>query len=171
MVDIIEIREQILAAKEFRWEKQQNFVQMYDRTVISFKFNVPSWPKTSSEILKAFEKVLYSFENFFTKKKHLKITLLETNNTVLGPEAFFICDEAAAVVKKLTIVFEETNIIGRLLDIDVITTKGNTVDRATKRKCFLCDNIAILCMREGNHTIDELRHYFDKKISEYLGKK
>ena len=171
MFDINEIREQILAAKEFRWEKQQKYIQEYNRSVVSFRFNIPAWPKTSSEILRAFELALHSFEEFIIQNGQKNLTLLETNNTVLGPEAFFICNDDAIAIKKLTIIFEESNFVGRLLDIDVISKTGKTMDRTTKRKCFLCDNIAIICMRAENHTVEELRQFFDKKISEFLEKK
>ena len=167
--EIDTIREHILQAKESRWKKQLEFVKQYQTPIISFKFNVPSWPKNSTKITIAFDYSLEEFIDFFKKTStKTKLILLETNTTALGPEAFFQIKEDPTKVKALAIQFESEHFIGRLLDIDVLDTNGSPIERSIKRQCYLCDNVAIHCMREEKHTVNELRLYFDEKLKKYI---
>lgn len=166
--EIETIKKQILQAREIRWIKQHNFKREYNSTIISFKFNIPSWPKNSLEIKKAFQKSRFSFCSYM-KNNHQEISLLEQNETILGPEAFFLAKEDPVKIKKISIKFEESYTIGRLLDIDVLDPHSELhVERGTLRKCFLCNKIAIHCMREETHTPIELRLFFDSLLKDFL---
>ena len=168
MTEIEAIQKQILRAKEIRWIKQHNLKRNHKSTIISFKFNVPSWPKNSLEIKKAFQKSSFAFCSYM-KNNHQEISLLEQNETILGPEAFFLGKEDPVKVKKLSIEFEESSTIGRLLDIDILGPHSDQhVERGTKRKCYLCNNIAIHCMRENTHTPIELRLFFDTLLKKFV---
>ncbi len=168
MTEIEAIQKQILQAKEVRWIKQHNLKREYESTIISFKFNIPSWPKNSIEIKKAFQKSRFGFCSYM-KNNHQELSLLEQNETILGPEAFFLAKEDPAKIKKLSIKFEESYIIGRLLDIDVLGPHSDQhIERGTKRKCYLCNNIAIYCMREKKHTPIELRLFFDTLLKNFV---
>jgi len=166
--EIETIQKQILQAKEIRWIKQHNFKREYESTIISFKFNIPSWPKNSLETEKAFQKSRFDFCSYM-KNNHQEISLLEQNETILGPEAFFLAKGNPEKVKELSIKFEESYIVGRLLDIDVLGPHSDQhIERGTKRKCYLCDKIAIHCMREENHTPIELRLFFDTLLKNFV---
>lgn len=165
--EIETIQKQILQAKESRWNKQQEFIQKYHSTIISFKFNIPSWPKNSNGIQNAFQKSRLDFCSYM-KNSNQEVTLLEINESVLGPEAFFLSSEDSALMKKLAMHFEESYPIGRLLDIDVLDVSGQPVERSIKRKCYLCTSIAIYCMRERKHTPIELRDFFDTVLKEFF---
>ncbi len=168
MTEIEAIQKQILRAKEIRWIKQHNFKQEYKSTIISFKFNIPSWPKNSLEIREAFQKSKFSYCSYM-KKNHKEISLLEQNETILGPEAFFLAKDGPVKVKKSSIDFEENFTIGRLLDIDVLGPNSDShIERETKRKCYLCNNIAIYCMRENTHSQIELRLFFDTLLKKFV---
>ena len=58
------IRMKILEIKEKRWQKQVELVKKFKVNLISFKLNVPSWPKSSHEIFRAFDKSLIDFQKF-----------------------------------------------------------------------------------------------------------
>ncbi|MFW9924473.1 MAG: citrate lyase holo-[acyl-carrier protein] synthase [Candidatus Thorarchaeota archaeon] len=161
------IREQILDAKEKRWLKQQKIINKYQTTLISFKFNIPSWPKISSDIETAFHLVFTSFQNLL-KSYNINFEVIDQENTIVGPEAFLISKYASEKMKIITIQFEESTSIGRLLDIDVLTPQGIPIERTTKRTCYLCNNIAIDCMRINRHSSIDARIFFDKVINDFL---
>ncbi|HUU78145.1 MAG TPA: citrate lyase holo-[acyl-carrier protein] synthase [candidate division Zixibacteria bacterium] len=154
------VRKKILDAKEQRWIKQLAFLKKYRTTICSFKFNVPSWPKESPQITKAWEKALIDFE-FFLKENKINYEILEKNQTILGPEAFLKTTMNSSNFKKWTIKFEENYVIGRLIDIDVLDINAKPIEREIKRKCFICNDLAIICIRANKHTPEEVRKIFD----------
>ncbi len=161
------IRLEILDAKEKRWLKQKALVSKSKLNLISFKFNIPSWPKKSSTINRTFKIALRDF-HLFLDKKRVNYKTENSSDTLLGPETFLLSSVDTQELKNLAIDFEETHHIGRLLDLDVINTNGEALERKTKRQCYLCGEIAITCMRNLTHSPEELREYFDHKIREYL---
>ncbi|MBP3202238.1 MAG: citrate lyase holo-[acyl-carrier protein] synthase [Bacteroidales bacterium] len=105
-------------------------------------------------------------DKFGSVLQHVQVKDLET-----GYEAYLIVPLPAALVKKMTSEIEETHPIGRLMDIDVITSEG-PLDRAAiglpPRRCLLCDNEARYCMRAKTHTPEELWARINHLIKTYL---
>ncbi|NPE07383.1 MAG: citrate lyase holo-[acyl-carrier protein] synthase [Asgard group archaeon] len=167
MSDLNDLRWQILDAKEERWLKQKAFVNLYKSTLIVFKMNIPSWPKISTDILVVFHKSLEIFKENLTSSK-IAFRLIEIQETLLGPEAFISTKMNANDIKDLAIHFEEYHNIGRFFDVDVIDNTGKMIERKIKRKCFLCSEQAIDCMRNQRHSPEEIKEYFDEKIANYL---
>ena len=167
MSNLDRIRLEILETKEKRWLKQKEIVSKSNKNLRSFKFNIPSWPKRSPIIELAFKRSQSDFYQFLDKKR-IGYTIIESTITVLGPEFFILSSLEAQELKDLAVDFEETHHIGRLIDLDVIKVNGKAIERKTKRQCYLCNEIAITCMRNLTHSPEELREYFDKKIREYL---
>ncbi len=158
-----EIQKQILDAKENRWIKQQNYLKEHGSTIMSFKLNIPHWPKCSEMITSAFDISLRNFSELLTEKNIL-FNFLSREETALGPEAFIHCKEVSNKIKEITVNFEEEYTIGRLLDLDVLGQDGKPLERTTKRLCLICSDISINCMRTGKHTSKEVREVFDKMI-------
>ena len=167
MNDLDKIRLEILDAKEKRWLKQKEVISKTKMNLISFKFNIPSWPKSSELITLAFSRITKQFLQFLDKNE-INYSINKSDNTSLGPELVMLSENDASILKKLAVEFEESHTIGRLLDIDIINTSYNSIDREIKRQCYFCGKIAIICMREQIHTPEELREYFDIKIDSYL---
>ena len=167
MTDLDEIRRQILDAKETRWKKQIAYIDQFHSTIVSFKFNIPSWPKNSELIDGAWEKSFQSFRTFL-EKNQVSYDVLENIETVLGPETLLKVEMSAVEFKKLAIKFEESYSIGRLLDVDVISTDKTPIDRSVKRQCYICDDISINCLRSGKHTPIEAREKFDELLKQNL---
>ncbi|MHA1505441.1 MAG: citrate lyase holo-[acyl-carrier protein] synthase [Candidatus Heimdallarchaeota archaeon] len=163
MSDQKEIQKQILDAKENRWIKQQNYLKEHGSTIMSFKLNIPHWPKYSEKITSAFDISLRNFLKLLTEKKIL-FNVLSQEETALGPEAFIHCNEVSNKIKEITVNFEEEYTIGRLLDLDVLGQDGKPLERTTKRLCLICSDISINCMRTGKHTSKKVREVFDKII-------
>ena len=164
---IKEIQKKILDAKEQRWQFSQDFIKKNNQLLCSFKFNIPSWPKKSEAILKSFEKAFKDFL-LYLKDKNVEIIIIKETNTEIGPEIFFTTNQNPNFLKEIAIEFESNNLVGRLLDIDVIDRNGQQIERVSKRKCFLCENNAFYCMRLNKHSIEEIRLFFDNKLESYL---
>ena len=94
--------------------------------------------------------------------------MLEQSNP-LGPIGLICTSKSAVKAKKLSCDFEESQKIGRILDIDVFASNAKAISREKKRQCFLCSNPAFECMRAGTHSEKELRDFVDSLINEYLG--
>ncbi|NHJ85768.1 MAG: citrate lyase holo-[acyl-carrier protein] synthase [Asgard group archaeon] len=167
MNSLEKIQQKILSAKEERWLYQIKLLKKFNQAVLVLKYNIPNWPKESNEITNAFHFVHLDFIDFLVKL-NIQFTLTKRKETILGPESFFVSPIDPSKLKKLAIDFEENYIIGRLLDIDVLALDEKPIERKTKRSCYICDDLAINCMRTSKHSPEEAREFFDRKITQYL---
>ena len=123
MSDLENIRKQILEAKEIRWKKQKKFIDRYKSSVITYKMNIPSWPKMSPTILHAFLRSFVDFTKILTDAE-LDFRIVEINHSPVGPEAFLISKVDALALKNLSIKFEEHHYLGRFFDVDILDFSG-----------------------------------------------
>ncbi|MEA3504586.1 MAG: triphosphoribosyl-dephospho-CoA synthase [Bacteroidota bacterium] len=163
--------EKILSAKEQRAEMRQKFAQKGFAS-ISLSLNIPSYPKSNEEIKKFFLLIKTELEDYFLAHRILLVKQEEITLTDSAGD-FFIVPIASQLkdilkIKALCELFEIGNSLGRIIDIDVVDSKGNPVSSGKLKKCFLCDLPAIECMRNANHTKQELRNYIEKQIVGYL---
>lgn len=71
--------------------------------------------------------------------------------------------------KRTSVSIEENHPLGRFIDIDVtLCGEEKSLNRASMRKCFLCDNPAFVCGRAGTHTAEELLDYFKDSTEKYF---
>lgn len=107
------------------------------------------------------DKNLPGTSNFFdwgsTRLRALLPGLREvrTDRDLLGPWALFHCDAGPACVKGIGVLLESANSAGRLLDLDVFDPLGKGVGRREldlpPRRCLLCDEPAVDCIRLRRH--------------------
>ena len=104
-----------------------------------------------------------------------------------GAEAFFIVahkstqNEVHKIIsvtelKKVLVECEESHVLGRLWDMDVITQDPNShhyrpISRndlgLEPRQCFICHRSAKACARSRKHSLLELQQYIEKTVNEY----
>lgn len=86
--------------------------------------------------------------------------LLATDRDALGHFALRVVDADPLAVKRLCIGIEESHPAGRLLDLDVYACETVQIGRASlglpARRCLVCDQPAVDCMRTRRHTISEV---------------
>ena len=107
--------------------------------------------------------------SYFTKKiqnlgaKELNLFLSSDGDTVVGKTT------DGKNLKQLAVDLEETDTLGRFIDIDV-TLKGKeeSLSRGNMRKCFLCSNPAFVCGKNKTHTIKELLDFFNNKTQQEI---
>lgn len=146
--------ENILRAREERdaLEKKLLFENKAD-TMITVRANYPGSEKNTvqSHIISYFT-FLQVIKNF----SHIKIFYSLTSEGLLF---FILTHEKPIAVKQKTVEIEENFFLGRLADIDV-RNKTKIFSRSdlgkSERKCLLCNQRAVLCVRNKTHPLDSV---------------
>jgi DNA-binding GntR family transcriptional regulator len=90
----------------------------------------------------------------------VNIVHMETIEKNTGREGFISVDLDPYQAKKIAAEIEDTHDLGRIFDIDVFDQLHNQLNRSAiqlkPRKCLLCDEEALVCMKMKNHTYEEL---------------
>ncbi|MCP4049208.1 MAG: hypothetical protein GY730_00665 [bacterium] len=152
----------ILSARE----KRQSLRISAGSSFITFNLNIPGYPKSSEYIKKAFvllaEEVKMFFSTFFKVEE-------ETGVDEAGHYMFIpVKEEDLKKLKKAALEFEENHVLGRLCDIDIYEKIGSSVSGSKKKKCFLCNEQAQICIKRKEHSIEELRGYCDQLLISYV---
>lgn len=100
--------------------------------------------------------VVSSFTKILLEKYKVYITYKLFLDSLDGP-TFIIGMNTNVDIKLEMVNLEENNELGRLVDIDVFS-KGfaHSLYRCNKRKCLICNNKAFDCIRNGNHSLNDL---------------
>ena len=157
--------EDILAAKEARRQRQQAMLANSGLTLVSITVNMPGPIKDGMLLRKLCN---YAAEKI---KSRANVREEQIHYMWTGPEALLSVDSNnAQAIKSVAISIEEANSFGRLLDIDVFTPAGDLVSRQQQgkgRNCLVCGQPALVCMREQNHTADELNEAVEALLADF----
>jgi holo-ACP synthase CitX len=86
--------------------------------------------------------------------------LLHARSDALGPFALWAAPGAPAEVKLRCVEIERSRPAARLVDLDVYSPEGASIDRASlylpPRACLSCDEPARECIRVGRHGFPEI---------------
>jgi holo-ACP synthase / triphosphoribosyl-dephospho-CoA synthase len=153
------ISEEILKDRERRSLFIKDCLDRY-QTVVSLRPNIPGTDKNNYLgylLINAFSCLVHSFD--FEEYKY------QTNSD--GPYVTFMSNKIdGETMKKEMILLEENHPIGRFIDIDVYN-KTEGFSRKQKRKCFICGNEVIECMRNQNHSFLELMLVIEESVFNY----
>jgi holo-ACP synthase CitX len=164
--------DKILVAREQRANIRNKFIEKQLPT-ISLSLNIPGYPKHNELITSFFVDVL----------EELKIFLLANRIFAFDDRKVDIIDEAGhfyltglkiksselKTIKEQTEKFEETHSLGRIIDVDVFNDSGKPISSGKEKSCIICDNkSAVQCMREQNHSYEELRINIFDRIRTFL---
>ena len=149
----------VLDNREWRSRLQDKLkVTNSDKIVISAKLNIPGPIKNNDILQKIFMDGWQTFVAGLECNSQYEMLFAER---VTGPEAFITVDGNLAAVKKTAILFEETYVLGRLFDIDVMANGQADYQLSREdlgfgpRLCLICGKPAKVCAKEQNHTLDE----------------
>jgi len=96
----------------------------------------------------------------------------EERDLLTGYEYFALTDLTSDAAKRAACDIEDTHPLGRLLDIDVFTEQAQPISRASigraSRRCLICEKDARVCMREHNHSYEELHAKINQLIQAYV---
>jgi len=156
--------EDVLGAKEARFNRQQAFKEKHGNIVVSITINMPGAVK-DTPILRRLRD--YAVQEV---KKRFDILAEEQVNLLTGPEALLAIDSDGWLVKKMAIEIEEAHPFSRLLDIDVFAIEGTLLSRRDEGKgrgCFVCGGEFIVCRREGRHSQIDLQCVVENLLNQF----
>lgn len=147
----------MMQAREARAQRQAALLRAHQLPLICFTMNTPGPEKTNAQIVQAF---LLSRQRLVDalKAQRLLVKHMESHLLKSGPEAFFCVQGEARDVKKLCVMLEERDALGRLLDLDVLNRDGSKLSRENKesRGCLVCGNPGSLCAVSRAHSVESL---------------
>ncbi len=151
--------EQVLQTKEERAAVQAELRSRYQAAVVSVSVNMPGQIKYDQDTLALIEYALTRLEVLFAAAG-FRTSETRRLPAVAGPAAVLEVEADAALLKQLAVQVEEEQPFGRLLDIDVFDAAGVQFSRNSSRqggrRCFVCEEPAILCIRGRRHDGEEI---------------
>ncbi|PID57065.1 hypothetical protein CSB45_09110 [candidate division KSB3 bacterium] len=172
-MDIHAIREKILAAKEKRAVLRAQHAAA-GKACLSLSLNIPGLPKSSPQFSTFFECVLSELQQYLTARR----IFIDSAHELCTRDAagdFYLAALAEGNpitqhIKAQCEGFEASHPIGRAIDIDLTDCEGRPVSSGKLKPCFLCDQPALVCMRERHHSYQDLREELSTRITNYLKK-
>lgn len=146
--------EQVLQTKEERAAVQAELRRLYQAAVVSISVNMPGQVKCDQDTLALIEYALNRLQGLFAAAG---VQPSETRRlpAVAGPAAVLAVEADAVLLKQLAVQVEQEQPFCRLLDIDVFDAAGVQLSRDAAgqagRRCFVCEEPAILCIRGRRH--------------------
>lgn len=151
--------EEMLEQREYRQALiSQTKEKFADKTIISFKLNIPGPIKNNENYKFAFEQGLKLIDDY-------KI-IHDLRNNVTGPEAILVSDETMEKTKLRMIEIEDHHPLGRLYDLDVLGISRSDLEQAA-RKCLICEDEAHNCSRSRKHPLEEVLSVIENTIQSY----
>lgn len=161
----------ILQSREDRAQKQIDILKQYPYSLVSFTLNTPGIIK-DNELYREIHKEGFKQILNFIEDNNLEIKYKEYINKSTGAEGYVSVDVAAEELKRFTVALEINHPLGRIFDIDVFDMEHNQISRndlgLESRKCLLCNKDAKICMREKNHSYEELILRIEQLSKAYL---
>lgn len=156
------LRNKILEARQTRWDFLQTCADATD-TLIVISVNMPGENKSEADGL-----CIWAEDEL---KRLVRLRHLRTFRDAAGTAVFLKTAVSPEQIKKAAVAVEERHPFCRLLDIDVYTGSGEALDRKSgglpPRKCFLCGEPAVDCIRRGTHGYAETLDAAGKLLEQF----
>lgn len=157
----------ILRDREKRILNVKSFFNLYkDDSLIMIKANIPGLNKNlplASYLIQVFFNHLKGLYSFFH---------IEYFESYDGPYLLCGLKEKKEHIKKHLVKIENEHKLGRFIDLDYFVNGEKSLSRfdlnLPLRKCVLCDDTALVCIRNETHTTKEILHYIEKTTVKYF---
>lgn len=153
----------LLLLREQRFYREQELQKR--GTVVTIKANVPGrdkrWLWSDYAVY-----VLYT-----ALTTRVSPHFVEAEHQAEGLVFVAVFSEEAYALKQQCVELEERHPLGRMVDLDVRTgedTLSRTEIGYPRRKCYLCDEDAVICSRSRRHSLEELRGSIREMVWQYL---
>lgn len=148
--------EEVLEAREQRVQAQQEMLHAYGKPVISFTLNIAGPVKVDAWSSYAFqegrERLLGALESM-----HLPIAAQRELPSPAGRTLLLAVEGDAAVVKRLCVLLEDADPLGRLFDMDVLDVSGEKMTRPRERGCLICGKEGRECASRRLHPLTAIQ--------------
>lgn len=156
---------QILQSREDRVQRQEQLRREYHVPIISFTMNIAGPVKTSALIERGFREGLAGLEQALPDSSILH---RETRVDVTGCQAMYAVSMDATKLKDICVEIEESSLLGRLFDLDVLSENGSKLSRKELRGCIVCGAPGRGCAAGRLHAISELQTATRRILAEYF---
>jgi len=156
---------ELLDLREKRDHFEKELLAKYSGTLLTLRANFPGEDKRHKKAELAV-RILYE-----EVRKHFSPIHEETIQNAEGLIMFLLLKEKSIDVKMRIIEIEKNHPLGRLLDMDVrddMKIWSRRDFNLPGRKCYLCDDLAVHCVRSEKHRKEEIIEYFIKIVDEYM---
>ncbi len=151
--------DKILLGREERALLIKEYLKDY-KTVATLKANMPGSDKNSY-----LSYLVVNAFSFLISQLGCDKYLYNRNDD--GPYLLFLFKEDIAQdLKRKTTHIEENHSLGRFVDIDVYN-RIESLSRENKRRCFICDDLSINCMRTNKHSYEMIMAFLEKSVKDY----
>lgn len=161
----------ILAHRELRAAEQRRILSLGGQVLVCLTMNIPGISKAFPLASAGFHEGLLRVSRLFSD---IPILYQAHSESINGYEGYFLLDAEPLEIKRMCIHLEETHPLGRLWDIDVLTSDGNSISRtdigALMRPCLLCGKGAKLCARSRAHDIQSIKEKVISILDSYFCK-
>ncbi len=158
----------ILIYREKRYNEILSLINKYNMPVICGKINYPGIDKNTTEAKKAFQ----ALKQLLLGKLSKNIIYSKTLSGADGSSILAVANMEPLESKKVAIALETSHPLGRIFDIDIYEGEGESLGREKigmePRKCLLCGENARICMRAGNHSLQEVIDSVNHLINDYI---
>ena len=163
--------DEMLEAREQRAHKQKKLLGRFPAPLISFTLNIPGAYKTYPLAERAFNE---GCQAVIRQLERNSITIFhrEEQRNITGHELFVSVEGDAEHIKMLMVAIEEGHPLGRLFDIDVLSTDGAVLHGECygrkQRGCLICGKPVWACARSRSHSAEELALKTAQCMEEYF---
>ena len=156
---------------DFRASVIKSLFHEFSSSVVTVSLNIPSGsnPSCVLHIFREAERVIRREVSSFSKGHFM------SEEYFWAAYALDIDDSPIHSIKERLIQIEETHPLGRLFDFDLHRASSanlTLIDRESLgkplRKCFLCNEPAIICRRQKNHGTDDLAHWISTLVNDFV---
>jgi len=162
--------EQVLAAKEQRAARQAAALARFDTPLVSMTVVMPGPVKDGWLPRRVLAEALQELEAA-SNARDWRVLAREALWPETGPEALYVMDVDARILKSATIELEDHHPVGRLWDLDVMAPRQGRLSRQDlgypARRCLLCERPAHVCGRSRQHPLEELLNTIGKIVHEH----
>jgi len=161
--------EQMLAAREQRAARQAAALARFDKPLVSMTVVMPGPVKDGWLPRRVLAEAIQELERV-SNARSWRVLLREVLWRETGPEAHYVMDVDARMLKSATVELEDHHPIGRLWDLDIIAPRGRLSRQDLgfpARRCLVCGRPAHACGRSRRHPLEELLGTIGKIVHEH----
>ncbi|WP_430816046.1 triphosphoribosyl-dephospho-CoA synthase [Carboxylicivirga sp. RSCT41] len=166
-----EVFGRLLEAREKRQDEKLKMVRS-GYHLVSLQLNIPGLPKSNAALLSFIHKVDREFSFYLqSQNPNFKWQDKQTIHDVSGDAIIYLFKHEQVdpfELKQITEAFEESFELGRVTDLDVMTSDGKPVSSGKAKQCFICKESAENCRKLKRHSIEEVRQAMLDAIDLYL---
>lgn len=159
---------ELLDSRDRRHQRQLDYLKKYPNdTLLVLTIVMPGSVKRNHLSLITAHAAVDAINNNFNND----IIESEIRDLITGYEAFFVVKKTSEESKRIACNIEDTHPLGRLFDIDILSSNGIPVSRTQlqiqPRRCLICGDDARVCMRTQKHNYDQLLEHINNMVNVY----